>query len=79
MRRLLNFLLGPKKIKARPEDVIFEALGMVYDVCHDDIVELSFRYPEGHEVIHSLKLPGHDLRIGQFVTLTYRKGRKLAR
>lgn len=66
-----------KKMKAAPEDdkTIFKALGMVYDVCHDDIVELSFNFPEG-SIIHTLHLPGHNLRIGEFVTVEYRRGKK---
>lgn len=72
-----EFFFGPKKMKAVPEDdnTISKALGMVYDVCHDDIVELSFNYPEG-SVIHTLHLPGHNLRIGEFVTVEYRRGKK---
>lgn len=71
-----EFFFGPKKEKAQDDKVIFQALGVVYDVCHDDVVEFEFKMPEGHSVMHALHLPGHNLRIGEFVTVEYRRGKK---
>lgn len=66
-----------KKMKAEPEDdkTIFKALGMVYDVRNNDVVEFTFNTPYG-TIGRELYLPGHHLRIGEFVTVEYRRGKK---
>lgn len=74
MRRILEFFRDRKK-KAQDDKVFFRALGMVYDLRPDDWVELEFKYPDNHLIIHNLHLPGHNLRIGQFVTVEYRRGK----
>jgi len=74
-----EFFFGPKKMKARDDKVIQSLLGVVYDVGHGDWVEMEFRNENGVLVHHNLRLPGHNLRIGEFVTVTYRRGRELAR
>ena len=70
-----EFFFGPKKVKARDDKVIQRLLGVVYDVGRD-WVEMEFRIDGGVLVHHHTHLPGHNLRIGEFVTLEYRRGRK---
>ena len=67
-----EFFFGHKK----DDNVIQRSLGVVFDVMRDDWVELEFRNPDKEMTVHHLlHLPGHHLRIGEFVTLEYRRGR----